>query len=59
MKPVIIIVLAFVLLIPIPVFAASAISASTELSTYGDGDNVVITGNISNYDSSKGSCIKC
>jgi len=60
MKPGIIILIAFVLLIPIPAFAAShtpSISASTELSTYGDGDNVVITGNISNYDSSSGGLI--
>jgi len=55
MKPVIIILIAFVLLIPIPVFAAShTISASAELSTYENGDNVVITGNINNYDSSSG-----
>jgi len=55
MKPVIIIVIAFVLLIPIPVLAAShTISASAELSTYENGDNVVITGNINNYDSSSG-----
>jgi len=60
MKPVIIILIAFVLLIPIPVFAAShtpSVSASTELSTYGDGDDVVITGNITNYDSSSGELI--
>jgi len=45
----------FILLIPIPVFAAShTISASTELSTYENGDNVIITGNINNYDSSSG-----
>ena len=55
MKPVIIILIAFVLLIPIPVFAAShTISTSTELSTYENGDNVIITGNINNYDSSSG-----
>ena len=47
--------MAFVLLIPIPIFAAShTISASTELSTYENGDNVIITGNINNYDSSSG-----
>ena len=55
MKPVIIILMAFVLLIPIPIFAAShTISASTELSTYENGDNVIIIGNINNYDSSSG-----
>ena len=32
----------------------SPISASTELSIYGNGDNVIITGNIKNYDSSSG-----
>ncbi len=47
--------MAFILLIPIPIFAAShTISASTELSTYENGDNVIITGNINNYDSSSG-----
>ena len=55
MKPGIIILMAFILLIPIPVFAAShTISASTELLTYENGDNVIIIGNISNYDSSSG-----
>jgi len=55
MRPVIIILIAFVLLIPIPVLAAShTISASAQQSTYENGDNVVITGNISNYDSSSG-----
>ena len=61
MKLGIIILIAFVLLIPIPVFAAShsipSVSASTELSTYRDGDDVVITGNITNYDSSSGELI--
>ena len=47
--------MAFVLLIPIPVFAAGhTISASTELLTYENGDNVIIIGNINNYDSSSG-----
>ena len=47
--------MAFILLIPIPIFAAShTISASTELSTYENGDNVIITGNINNYDSFSG-----
>jgi len=58
MKPVIIIAIAFVLLIPQIVFAdshnISPISASTELSTYGNAANVIITGNIRDYDSSNG-----
>jgi len=54
MKPVVIIAIAFVLLIPSSVFADShnipPLSVYTDKESYEDGDTIVISGKIANYD---------